>query len=387
LAARLAAEEILGRLIAFDTTSRLSNLALIDWVRDYLSGHGVGSELVFDDTGAKANLYATIGPDALGGIVLSGHTDVVPVDGQDWSSDPFAMVEREGLLYGRGTADMKGFIACVLSKVPDWSSRALAEPVHLAFSYDEEVGCLGVHGLIEHVVRNHPRPRLAIVGEPTSMQVVDSHKGIHSFYTQVTGLEAHSSATHVGVSAIMAAAELIQFLSRLADELRAEGDPSGRFTPGYTTVSVGTIEGGTAINIIPRTCRFGWEFRPLPSADPKAILARFEAYANEMVLPRMRERFPEASIVTRPRSHCPPLHADPGSPAETLALALVGSNETHAVSYTTEASLFQKSGEIPTVVCGPGDILQAHRPDEFVARAQLEACLGFLDRLTARISA
>jgi len=380
-------EALLAELIAFDTTSRLSNLALIEHVRAYLQGQGIASELVFDATGAKANLFATIGPDTHGGIVLSGHTDVVPVDGQDWSSDPFTLVERDGLLYGRGTCDMKGFIACVLSKVPEWTSRPLKEPVHLAFSYDEEVGCLGVHGLLEHVVRNHPRPRLAIVGEPTSMQVVDSHKGIQSFYTEVTGLEAHSSATHVGVSAILAAADLIHYLGQLAEELRLEGDPSGRFTPGYTTISVGTIEGGTAINIIPRSCRFGWEFRPLPGTDPASILARFEAFANQMVLPAMQARFPEASIVTRPRSHCPPLDAEPGSAAETLALALAESNETHAVSYTTEASLFQKSAAIPTVVCGPGDILQAHRPDEFVARAQLSLCLDFLDRLTARIVA
>ena len=379
------ARDLLGRLVAFDTTSRLSNLALIDFVRGYLGDHGVASDLVFDETGAKANLYATIGPEAAGGIVLSGHTDVVPVDGQDWTSDPFEMVERDGRLYGRGTADMKGFIACVLAKVPDWTARPLSEPVHLAFSYDEEVGCLGVHGLIDHIVRHHPRPRLAIVGEPTSMAVVDSHKGIHSYFTEVTGLEAHSSATHVGVNAIMAAAELIGFLGRLAAELEAEGDPTGRFTPGCTTISVGMIEGGTAINIIPRQCRFGWEFRPLPGMDPARVIGRFEEFARDIVLPRMRARHPEASIVTRRRSHSPPLDAGHECAAATLALALTETNETLAVSYATEASLFQKSGGIPTVVCGPGDILQAHSPDEFVAVSQLAACTAFLDRLTARI--
>jgi acetylornithine deacetylase len=378
---------MLARLVAFDTTSRLSNLALIDFVRGYLDRYGIRSELVFDATGAKANLYATIGAADRGGIVLSGHTDVVPVDDQDWSSDPFTLEVRDGRLYGRGTADMKGFIACCLARVPDWVGRPLAEPVHLAFSYDEEVGCLGVHGLIDHVVANHPRPRLCIVGEPTSMAVVDAHKGIRSFVTEVTGLEAHSSATHVGVNAIMAAAEMIAFLNRLADELAAEGDPSGRFTPGHTTISVGTIEGGTAVNIIPRHCRFGWEFRPLPDADADAILARVQAHAEEVVLPRMRAKHPDAAIVTRPRSACPPLRPEPGSAAESLAKVLIGTNETHAVSYTTEAGLFQNSGGIPTVVCGPGDILQAHRPDEYVARDQLATCGTFLERLTARLLA
>lgn len=382
---RIGAAEMLRRLVAFDTTSRNSNLDLIDYVRAYLAGHGVESELVFDNGGTKANLYATIGPKDEGGIILSGHTDVVPVDDQDWDTDPWVVTERHGRLYGRGTCDMKGFVACCLALVPEFLERGLKAPIHLAFSYDEEVGCLGVHSLIAHVIQHHRKPKLCLVGEPTMMQVVDAHKGIRSFVTTVTGLEAHSSQTHVGVNAVMVAANLIGFLGKLAEDLRAEGDATGRFTPPYSTLSVGTIEGGTAVNIIPRHCRFAWEYRSLPGTDAEAPIRRFEDYVRTKVLPALEDKAPGiAEITTVPRSVTPALRPDPGSVAETLAKALAGVNDTLAVSYATEAGIFQVHG-IPTVVCGPGDILQAHRPNEFVDADQIEACVAFLRKLADRV--
>jgi acetylornithine deacetylase len=379
------ATQMLRKLVAFDTTSRNSNLDLIDFVRTYLDGHGVKSELVFDHGGAKANLYATLGPREEGGIVLSGHTDVVPVDDQDWETDPWTLTERHNRLYGRGSCDMKGFVACSLALVPELLERGLKEPVHLAFSYDEEVGCLGVHSLIAHIIEHHPKPRLCLVGEPTMMGVVDTHKGIRSYVTTVTGLEAHSSQTQIGVNAVMVAAELINFLGRMGEDLKAQGDATGRFTPPYTTLSVGTIEGGTAVNIIPRHCRFAWEYRSLPGTDAEAPIRRFEDHVTRKVLPALEEKAPGiAAITTVPRSVTPALKPDPGSLAETLAKALAGTNETQAVSYATEAGIFQVHG-IPTVVCGPGDILQAHRPNEFVSIEQLEACTTFLRRLADRV--
>jgi acetylornithine deacetylase len=375
--------QMIERLVAFDTTSRLSNIELIHFVRDYLAGHGVESTLIHDEGGTKANLHAILGPAERPGIALSGHTDVVPVDGQDWSSDPFALVERAGRLYGRGSADMKSFIALALALVPEFLARPLEVPVHLLFSYDEEVGCLGVHGILEHL-RQHPTPpRLVIVGEPTSMKVIDAHKGIRSYFTTVTGLEAHSSATHKGVNAIVHAAELIGFLASLEDELRERGGTSAeRFDPPYTTISVGVIEGGTALNIIPKSCRFVWEHRSLPDLDENEIPARLEAFASEHVLPRMREKWEGASIVTEPRAHVPGLRPEPGSEAETLVKALAESNRTHAVSFGTEAGLFQ-ADDMAAVVCGPGDIAQAHKPDEYIEIAQIERCLTFMRKLIA----
>ena len=372
---------LLERLVGFDTTSRDSNLDLIGFVRDWLAGHGVTSELVHDATGTKASLWATIGPTDRGGIVLSGHTDVVPVDGQDWHTDPFRLTERDGLLYGRGTCDMKGFIACVLAAVPTLVARGPVEPVHIALSYDEEVGCLGVRPLLQHVIASHPRPRLCIVGEPTSMDVVDSHKGIRSFETIVTGREAHSSRPDKGVNAIVVMAGLVGFLQDLAAEMVARGDPSGRFEPAATTVGIGVIDGGSATNIVARRCRLQWEYRSLPTSDADEIERRFRAHVEDVVLPDMRARAPEeAAVLTRIISEAPPLFARAGSEAEALVKRLAQRNETKAVAYVTEAGLFDQN-EIPTIVCGPGDIAQAHRPDEFIPLEQMAACDAFLARL------
>lgn len=377
--------EILERLVAFDTTSRESNLGLITFVRDYLDGYGVASELIHSEDRSKANLYATIGPtDTSGGVVLSGHTDVVPVDGQQWASDPFVLTRRDGRLYGRGAADMKGFIAAALAHVPAFIRRVGRTPVHLALSYDEEIGCIGVHGMVRHIGANLPQPKLVLVGEPTSMKVVNAHKGIRSFVTTVTGAEAHSSNTHLGVNAVEAAVRLIGFLGELRDEMCARGDASGRFDPPYTSVHVGVIHGGTALNIIPRECRFQWEFRALPAQDQNEIADRFERFARDVVLPPLRDISPDADIVTQAQAMVPPLEPLDGSPAETLARALTGANEVLAVSYGTEAGIFQ-AADIPAIVCGPGSIEQAHKPDEFIEISELAACDALLVELAERL--
>jgi len=380
---RYTPREMLDRLVGFDTTSRNSNLALIAFVADYLASHGVEVALTHDDARAKANLYATLGPNGGGGIALSGHTDVVPVDGQPWTSDPFAVVERDGRLHGRGTADMKSFIAVALALVPDFLAAPLAVPVHLALSYDEEVGCLGVDRLIEGIEQSGTRPAIVIVGEPTSMRVVNAHKGIYSFATTLTGHEAHSSAPHIGVNAVMAAAKLIGFLDRMAAEMRDRAAPESGFTPPYTTVHVGTIAGGTALNIIPRHCSFEWEYRLMPGADPDEIRDRFDAFAAE-VEARMKAVSPDAGIRTEARSRVAGLEPERDPLAERLVMALTGDNRAAKVSFGTEAGKFQNAG-MSVVVCGPGDIAQAHKPDEFIAISQIEACAAFMRRLIERL--
>lgn len=383
--ATIGSREMIERLVGFDTTSRESNLPLIDFVRDYLDGYGIKSDLVFDDERNKANLYATIGPEDIGGVVLSGHTDVVPVDGQAWDSDPFALVERDDKLFGRGTCDMKGFVAIALARVPEFLEHKLTSPVHFALSFDEEVGCLGVRPLIEHIVDNLPRPKIVIVGEPTNMTVVNAHKSGYSFVTEVTGVEAHSSVTHLGVNSIMAASELIGELGRVGAEMMARADQSGRFDPPYTTVHVGTIEGGTALNIVPRCCSFHWEYRGMPGQDDDEIPDRFNGFAEGTVLPKMRAVSDEAQIETTCVNDVPGLTPQEGSPAEALALRLAQQNDTFAVSYGTEAGLFQEAG-MPTVICGPGDILQAHKPNEFLTLEQVDRCEQFMRRLVKHLA-
>jgi acetylornithine deacetylase len=373
--------EVLRRLVAFDTVSANSNLALIDWVVGYLDGHGIAARLTFDETRSKANLFATIGPqDAGGGVILSGHTDVVPVAGQAWDSDPFALVERDGRLYGRGTADMKSFIAIALALVPEFKARALKRPIHLALSFDEEVGCFGAPRLIEALPRGIGRPGLVIVGEPTNMEVANAHKGCHVFATSVTGLEAHSSAPQRGVNAIVAASEIIQFIAGLAGEARAASRPASGFEPPYTSFNIGTISGGTAMNIIARECEFTWEFRPLPGEDSAAIRARIDAFVASDLLPRLRQVHPGADVTTRALASVPGLAPEAGSPAEELARQLTGANQSTVVAYGTEAGLFQDAG-IPAVICGPGSMEQGHKPNEFITLAQIEAGTEFQRRL------
>ncbi len=375
-----SSQEMLSRLVSFDTTSRGSNLELISFVEDYARSYGLAPRRIPNPEGNKSNLLISVGPQEPGGIILSGHTDVVPVDGQDWHTDPFAMIEREGKYFGRGTSDMKAFSAVILSLLPELTRHPLKTPVHIALSYDEEVGCLGVRPMIADIVKSVPMPRLAIIGEPTDMKVVNAHKGIRSFRTTVTGREAHSSQTDKGVNAVMVAAELIMHLAKLAEDMRRRGDPSGRFDPPYTTVQSSTIEGGSALNILARHCLFQWEFRYLPGTSQDEILDAFNAYANNEVLPRLKAIAPEADIVTKPRAHVPALVATEGCPAEALAKQLTGRNHAEAVAYGTEAGLFQEAG-IPSVVCGPGNIQQAHKPNEFIEISQVAACEQFIRKL------
>jgi acetylornithine deacetylase len=377
-----AAVAILERLVAFDTVSAKSNLDLVGWVADYLDGYGVECALTRNADGAKANLFATIGPGDRGGIILSGHTDVVPVAGQAWSSDPFRLETRDDRLYGRGTADMKGFIALVLALVPQALERTLEIPLHLAFSYDEEVGCLGVPALIGSLPEGAARPRLAIIGEPTGMQVANAHKGIQFLRTRVTGHEAHSSTPERGVNAIAAAAEIIAEIGRVAAEYRAAARPDSDFDPPYTSFNIGTIAGGAAVNIIARDCTFDWEFRAIPGEDVSALRQRIEQFVTADLLPRLRAGHPSAKVETETAALVPPLVPDPASPAEALARRLTGATTATTIAFASEAGLFQAAG-IPAVICGPGSIDVAHQPDEFITRAQLAAGADFLDRLLA----
>ena len=372
--------EMLGHLIAFDTVSSKSNLELIAFVEAYLAEFGIASRRTVSPDGEKANLYATIGPADAGGIVLSGHTDVVPVVGQPWTSDPFVMTRRDGRLYGRGTSDMKAFIAVCLALAPQAARVPLRKPLHFAFSFDEEVGCTGVGHLIEDVTRNLPMPAAVIIGEPTDMKLVNAHKGGYGFRTTVTGKEAHSSQLHRAGHAVYAAIDLIQFVRRIAEEKRQAAPPDSPFDPPYSTLHVGTIDGGTALNIVPRQCVFEWEMRPLPGDDAEDVLARFNRYAESEVLPRLRETAPEADIATEVQAAVPPLEPEPDSPAEALVRLLTGANRSHVVSYCTEGGLFQRAG-LPTVICGPGSIDQAHKPDEFIEPVQIAACEDFVRRL------
>ena len=374
-----SAVEILDRLVAFDTVSARSNLALIDWAEFYLGRYGITSERSSAGAG-KANLFATIGPAGAGGVVLSGHTDVVPVAGQEWQSDPFRLSERDGRLYARGSADMKGFIALVLALVPEAARRTLKVPLHLAFTHDEETGCFGAPALIRALPDGAARPTLAIIGEPTSMQVANRQKGCAFFRTRVTGRDGHSSAPERGVNAIAAAAEIIAAIGRLAAEARGRARPDSGFDPPHTTLSVGTIAGGSAVNIIARECAFEWDLRNLPGDDAIELKARIDAFIAADLLPRMREVHPEASVATETVVAVPPLVPIAGSPAEALARRLTGANATTTISFATEAGLYQEAG-IPAIVCGPGSIEVAHKPDEYITRAELAAGHGFLARL------
>jgi len=370
--------DLMTRLVAFDTTSSKPNADLIRFVSDHLAALGVASELIPTADGAKASLYATVGPPGVPGIGLSGHTDVVPADAAAWTGDPFTVRERDGRLYGRGTADMKGFLACVLAMVPEFERRRLKVPVHILFSYDEEVGCTGVRPMIAELGRRLTKPRAVFVGEPTSMAVVDAHKGPVRWRVDVTGRAAHSSMAHLGANAVTAAARLIGEIARIEEELRRE--PAPRYTPPYPTLQVTEITGGTAANIVPATCHFGFEIRAVPGIDVDALESRLTAFARSECLPDLRRIAPEAEITIRQTNRVPPFGADRMSEVVALALTLAGQNETGAVSYATEAGLFQAAG-VPAVVCGPGDIAQAHTADEWIARSEIERCLGFLARL------
>jgi acetylornithine deacetylase len=374
-----AAVGILDRLVAFDTTSSRSNLDLIDWAGAYLADYGVASARSAAFEG-KANLFATIGPEGQGGVILSGHTDVVPVTGQEWDGDPFRLAERNDRLQARGSADMKGFIALVLALVPEMARRKLSVPLHLALTHDEETGCFGAPALIRELPMGAARPQLAIVGEPTSMQVANAQKSCWFFRTRITGRDGHSSTPERGVNAIVAATEIIAEIQRLAAEARARARPETGFNPPNTTLSVGTIAGGTAVNIIARECAFDWDLRSLPDEDAAALKSRIDRFIEADLLPRMRAVYSEAAVETETIVGVPPLVPVSGSPAEALARRLTGANTTTTVSFASEAGLYQQAG-IPAIVCGPGSIDVAHKPNEYITRDELAAGQAFLDRL------
>jgi acetylornithine deacetylase len=373
------AKELLARLVAFDTTSHKTNIPLIEFVEAYLAEHGIASRRVPTADGLKSSLFATIGDGDTGGIALSGHTDVVPVASQAWDTNPFELIERDGKLYGRGACDMKGYLACALALVPDLKARKLKIPFHLAFSYDEEVGCTGVRPMVAELGKSMPRPRYVFVGEPSKMSVVDAHKGPVRWRVELTGRAAHSSMPHYGVNAIAYAGRMIGELLRMEEELKASTRIE-RFDPPWTTMQVTQIEGGTATNVVPVPCWFGWETRALPGFDPFTLDRRLRAFAEEKCLPEMRRIAPESDIKVIVTNHVPAYAADTASGIIPLTLKLAQQNETYAVSYCTEAGIFQDGGA-PAIICGPGDIAQAHTANEFIRVEELEKCLAFLARL------
>lgn len=370
---------MIERLIGFDTTSRNSNLELIEFVQEYLEDLGISSELVYNEDKSKANLYATLGPGDRRGIALSGHTDVVPVDGQRWRSDPFKVVKRDGQLFGRGTSDMKSFIAVCLALAPEFLKSPVRIPLHFAFSYDEEIGCLGVRGLIDRLSSREVKPKACIIGEPTMMKVVRAHKGKLSYRCDVTGLESHSGMAHQGVNAVEAAAEIIAHLKSMARRFRENGPYDDELSPPYTTVHTGVVSGGTQLNIVPKTCRFEFEFRHLPENDPVALLREVQDYAAGL-LPEMHAVSVTTGFHWERLSHIPGLDTSEETEVVQLAKSLTGANTTAKVSFGTEAGLFEEGG-MPAVVCGPGSIEQAHKPDEYIALDQVAQCEKFILRL------
>ncbi len=376
--------EMITRLVGFDTVSRNSNLELIHYVRDYLAGHGVQSHLVCNAEQTKANLFATVGPNVEGGVVLSGHTDVVPVDGQPWDTDPFVIARKDDRLYGRGTCDMKAFSAVALAMVPDMLRKGLKRPIHFALSYDEEIGCFGAPSMIDRLVTDIARPSAVIVGEPTSMRAIVAHKGIAALRTTVIGHEAHSSQVHRGVSAVTTAARLISFIDDMMARNRQAADPECRFEPPYTTLHVGVVHGGTAVNIISRECTFTWDIRSLPGDDWRRYLNHFQEYADSL-LPAMRAIAPKASISTEILADAPPLQ-DQGGAAQDLVFHLCGHAHTGVAPYAAEAGQFQERG-FSVVLCGPGSIDQAHQPNEYIDISQVTACEQFMEKLTDQLAA
>ncbi|AZP71401.1 acetylornithine deacetylase [Pseudomonas poae] len=377
--------ELLAQLVRFDTTSRESNLALIDFVRTYLQDHGVACELVYNAHKSKANLLATIGPADVPGVVLSGHTDVVPVDGQRWSVAPFELTEKDGKLYGRGTADMKGYIACVLACVPALVKAPLRMPVHIALSYDEEVGCLGVRSLIERFHGQAVKPLLCVIGEPTELKPVLGHKGKLAVRCEVHGAACHSAYAPSGVNAIEYAARLVSELVRLGEGLKTPQQLDQRFDPPFSTVQTGVINGGKALNIVPQNCSFDFEVRSLPAQDSWQVAQQLQRYAEHTLLPAMQAVSAQSAITFSELSSYPGLATSLQSQAAEWVAQFCGSQEFGTVAFGTEGGLFDQAG-IPTVVCGPGSMEQGHKPDEFISVAQLDACDQMLARVVGFVS-
>ncbi len=375
----------LARLVAHDTTSSKSNLNLLDDIEPYLKDHGAETHRVWNAERSKANLYAIVGPNVEGGVILSGHTDVVPVEGQAWSSDPWILTERNGRLFGRGTSDMKSFAAIALSLVPDMARAKLKRPIIFALSYDEEIGLLGAPHMIAEIKDRLPAPSAVIVGEPTMMKVIDGHKGIASFRTTVTGFTTHSSQTDRGVSAVEAAAKLIARISAMREARAAAADPSSPFRPPYSTMTVNVVRGGTQLNIMAGECVFEWDCRVIPGDSAFGVVDELSTYARE-VEADMRRNAPGCNIEIRQISNAPPLAPAADNPAADLAKSITGLNSTDVVSYCAEAGQFQEAG-FSTVICGPGSIDQAHQPDEYVSIDQLAEGTLFIRKLISRLAA
>ena len=368
-------------LIRHQSVSMTPNLALIDEVKAFLDGLGYDTLVVRDPSETKANLYATIGPKVDGGVILSGHSDVVPTEGQNWASDPYEIDIRDEKLYGRGACDMKGFLACLLTKAEAFKNADLRVPIHLAFTYDEEVGCLGVPSLVEAINNLPHKPAMCIVGEPTEMKVITQHKGKFSARAHFTGRSGHSSLPAEGVNAVEFASEFVVFLRKLGRKCREEGPHDDEFEPNHTTFHTGVIKGGTQLNIIPQNCFVDFEFRNLPNDDREALKAEIYDYVENTLQPEMREIYPDVGIEIEVISDMPGLATGDDEEVTKLVMALTGANTTGKVSFGTEAGVFSALGDIPTVVCGPGSIEQAHKPDEFIELDQLGRCEVFLDKL------
>lgn len=377
--------QLLEKLVAFDTTSRESNLALIDFVWRYLNDLGVSGELIHNAERSKANLYARLGPAGDGGVMLSGHSDVVPVEGQNWSVPPFTLTERDGKLYGRGTADMKGYIACMLAAVPHFLAQPLKQPLHLAISYDEEVGCLGVRTLLEALSQRPEKPSICLIGEPTELQPVLGHKGKLGVRCEMKGAACHSAYAPQGVNAIEYAAQLVHQLTAIGERLAQTEQHDTRFDPPFTTVQTGIIRGGTVLNIVPAECVFDFEVRTLPQHDAQAVAAEIDTFAQSELVPRMQAVAVDSAIRFYPISGYPGLLTDAQSDAARLIAYLTQSSNFSTVAFGTEGGLFHQAG-IPSVICGPGSMAQGHKPDEFISIAQLDACDAMLQRLAAWMS-
>jgi acetylornithine deacetylase len=378
---------IIGDLIAFPTISRDPNRDLLAYVQSYLARYGIGCDILWNADRSKGNLWATIGPPDIPGVILSGHSDVVPVDGQAWISEPFVARIADGRLYGRGACDMKGFIGIVLAAIPDLVRRDLKAPIHIAISYDEELGCTGVVSLIDRIAGLAVKPALCIVGEPTSMQVVIGHKGGGMYRVSVTGRSAHSSLAPTAVNAIEYAAEIIAFIKALSHENHDHGPHDHGYDVSHSTLSVTTIEGGTALNIIPNRCEIGFDIRSLPDVSADGLVGRIRQYAQTEVLPRMRALAPEADIAVTRVAEFVGFDTEAEHPAVTFAKRLVGRNDHAKVAYGTEAGLFSVRAGVPSVVCGPGSIEQAHKPDEYLALSEIDRCSAMIGRLAAELEA
>jgi acetylornithine deacetylase len=376
---------ILRHLIAFPTVSTDSNLVMIDFLADCLKAVGARVEVHGDSTGTKANLFATLGPEVDGGILLSGHSDVVPVADQDWATDPFEMVERDGRLYGRGTCDMKGFIAAAVAMAPFYAERVGNRPIHFAFTHDEETGCLGAQSLAQVLRAQGVRPSVAIIGEPTMMRIIEGHKGCYEYSTHFTGLEGHGSGPDRGVNAVEYAARYVTRLLDLKDKLKARAPLNGRFDPPWTTINTGALVGGVAHNVIPGKARVDWEMRPVQHGDADFVKADLRDYCSHTLLPAMRAVMPQADIVTEVIGEVDGLIPTDENEAKEIMMELTGANRAETVPFGTEAGIFQALG-MSAVVCGPGSIEQAHKPDEYLALDQLEECLSMLERLGDKLT-